>query len=33
MGYIDFNGVRYFDVRETESYYFPVRARFIMVLD
>ena len=24
MGYMDFNGVRYFDVRELEHYFFPV---------
>jgi hypothetical protein len=25
MGYMDFNGVRYLDTRETDSYYFPTR--------
>ena len=25
MGYMDFNGVRYLDTRETEAFYFPIR--------
>ena len=25
LGYMDFNGVRYIDTRETDAYYFPVR--------
>ena len=28
MGYMDFNGVRYFDVRELEHYFFPVLLTF-----
>ena len=24
MGYMDFNGVRYLDTREVDSYYFPI---------
>lgn len=24
MGYMDFNGVRYMDTRETAAYYFPI---------
>lgn len=26
MGYMDFNGVRYMDVRERSQYYFPLRS-------
>jgi len=25
MGYMDFGSTRYFDVREVQNYYFPVR--------